>query len=206
LSIKDRTFIRSVFQAEIFDYYSSNECGIIAWECREHSGYHIDSDNIIVELMKNGKPVPPGEEGEVVVTVLDSYAMPFIRYLLGDIAISMNERCRCGRGFPMLKMVTGRSNDCILLSNGRAVSPFLLTCAIEDIPGITKYQIIQEDLNKVKIKIVKNEEMPDVDLLTIEQSIRALLDNTVEVEVLSVEEITRDTKTNKYRTVISLLN
>ncbi len=73
-----------------------------AFECKAHSGYHINNDHVIMEFLKNGKDVNPGESGEVVITGLSNYTMPLIRYKLGDIAVPIKEKCSCGRGFHCL--------------------------------------------------------------------------------------------------------
>lgn len=109
LSKEDREFIGDVFNAEVVDYYSSSDCGLIAWECREHLGYHINNDTLIVELLKNGRNALPGEEGDVIITNLDSYVMPFIRYRIGDLAVPGDSNCSCGRGLPLIKAILERT-------------------------------------------------------------------------------------------------
>jgi phenylacetate-CoA ligase len=109
LTTEDRIYISSIFNTEVFHYYATNECGLIAWECKEHSGYHINSDNVIVEFIKeDGTYAKAGEEGEIVLTNLNSYTMPFIRYRIGDIGIPSDEKCPCERNLPLMKMLTGR--------------------------------------------------------------------------------------------------
>jgi len=109
LSKDDRDFISSVFEAEVIDYYSSTECGLIAWECRKHEGYHINCDNAIVELINDNRKALPGERGEVIVTTLNSYTMPFIRYKIGDIATLSSTFCSCNRTLPLIKTIYKRT-------------------------------------------------------------------------------------------------
>jgi phenylacetate-CoA ligase len=110
LSKEDREFIANIIKADIIDYYSSTECGLIAWECKKHMGYHINSDTIILELVNHkGERVLPEEIGEVLITNLDQYTMPLIRYAIGDYAILSNTPCSCGRTLPLLKAIIGRN-------------------------------------------------------------------------------------------------
>lgn len=186
----DRKFITDVFQAELFDYYACNECGIIAWECKEHSGYHIDSDNVIVEFIKeDGTSVQDGEAGEIVITSLNSYTMPFIRYRLGDVGAPSNEQCPCGRTLPLMKNIVGRSNDYFFLPNGKRVYPFSLMRAVRDIPGISQYQMIQLTKDKVRINIVRNIDFSHKTVLKIEENCKGVLGNNVEITINVVEEI-----------------
>jgi len=189
---QDREFFNSVFKAELIHYYACNECGIIAWECKEHSGYHINSDRMIVEILKeDGTLSNHGEEGEVVVTSLDSHVMPFIRYKVGDIGMLSNEKCPCGRKFPMIKNITGRSNDCISLPNGNIVSSYKLTTAIENFPEVYNYQIIQDKKDRIKVNIVKNERLSPGAIIKIRENFRNILGENIEVLINEVDEIIR---------------
>lgn len=108
LSNEDRSLISNVFNAEVFDYYSSSECGHIAWECRGHCGYHINSESLIVEFIKGDRKALAGEEAEVIITTLDSRAMPFIRYKIGDLAVFSDAKCACDRKLPLIKAILER--------------------------------------------------------------------------------------------------
>ena len=79
-----RTICRA-FGTRVFDFYGANECNLAAWECPQTGHYHVCDDNVVMEIIRNGRSVKEGESGEAVITCLHSYAMPFIRYSLGDI-------------------------------------------------------------------------------------------------------------------------
>ena len=92
----------------VVDIYSCTEAGYLAFSCPEQGNLHVQAESVIVEVLdRAGKPCAPGEEGEVVVTPLLNFAMPLIRYAVGDRAV-VGEPCACGRGLPTLKTV-GRS-------------------------------------------------------------------------------------------------
>ena len=107
-----REMLRSVFQAQVIDIYASEEAGsVIAWECPVCSEYHINSDTVILEILKDGTPAGPDEEGEVVLTNLYNYTMPFIRYRQEDMGVFSAREPLCGRGLPLMKEIKGRSGD-----------------------------------------------------------------------------------------------
>jgi phenylacetate-CoA ligase len=108
---EDRKFLSDTFKAKVIDYYSSAECGLIAWECRKHSGYHINSDNLILELINNSDKATEKQKGEVVITNLNSYTMPFIRYKIGDSVILNDTLCPCGNKLPLIKTIIERTEN-----------------------------------------------------------------------------------------------
>jgi phenylacetate-CoA ligase len=99
---QSREAIEREFGCRVFDKYGAREFSGIAWECDAHSGHHVVAENYIVEILRDGRPAAPGELGEVVITDLNNYCMPFIRYRIGDLAVAMDPRdqCPCGRGLP----------------------------------------------------------------------------------------------------------
>jgi phenylacetate-CoA ligase len=94
---KDRAAIEAAF-GPAFETYGSRETMLIGAECAAHAGMHLSDENLVVEIAHAGQPVADGVAGEVVVTDLHNYAMPFIRYQNGDAATILRGRCICGRG------------------------------------------------------------------------------------------------------------
>lgn len=115
--------IGKVFTAGVFDHYGCREINSIAFECECRTGLHITSEHVIVEVLdEQDRPAPQGAEGELVVTDLDNWAMPFIRYRLGDRASLLGEDCPCKRTLPLMSHVRGRSLDMIRGADGRLVT------------------------------------------------------------------------------------
>ena len=108
-----RKGIETTFQVPVYNRYASRDVHHVAQECSAHEGLHITAENCFVEIVKDGKQVPPGEMGEIVVTRLDNWALPFIRYRTGDLGIMSERVCSCGRGLPLLGKVEGRVQDMI---------------------------------------------------------------------------------------------
>lgn len=158
----NRNFLESFFGCKVYDVYGANEIGSIATECGKRSGLHVKADMVILEVLKNGKPAAAGECGEIVVTGLLNYAMPLIRYRVGDIGILGDEQCPCGRGFPLLRSVEGRIVDCLQLPNGRLVTPKTIATAVQGTPGVSRYQVVQESMNKIKIDLMSGKKDPNV--------------------------------------------
>jgi len=200
---QDREFISSVFKADLFDYYACNECGVIAWECKEHFGYHIDSDNVIVEFIKeDGTEAKAGEEGEIIITSLNSYTMPFIRYKIGDVGVPSDEKCPCGRTLPMMKIIAGRINDCIKLPDNRKICPYILMITMDGIKGVRKYSIHQEEKNKIRIDILQNEDTSPETLMQINKKYKEIFGRDVNVEVTICKEYHRKEE-GKLKTIFS---
>lgn len=155
-----REIMESVFKCEVFDQYGLNDGGAMIMECPTHEGYHVMSEKAVVEIIKDGKKTAPGEQGEIITTDLHNYAMPFIRYATGDLATPTDASCSCGRGLPLVKSIEGRIINSIRLKDGTLLSgvPFqdvFESIELERAGAVRQYQVIQEDINQVVIKIVK---------------------------------------------------
>jgi len=204
LSSIDRRFISSVFQAEIIDYYCCNEIGIVAYECGEHYGYHINNDNVILECVKeDGTLCKSGEEGNLIITGLNRYTMPFIRYRIGDRGVITEKPCYCGRTPPLIETIIGRDNDQIILPDGSVISPHILLSTIINIPGIQAYQIAQREIDRISINIVKDKNFNE-DLIVgrIKKECKNIFDGRMKIEPLIVKEIPKE-KTGKFKVVKS---
>jgi phenylacetate-coenzyme A ligase PaaK-like adenylate-forming protein len=113
-----REVIREAFGAKLTDGYSAEEAGYIAYQCPVHAHYHVHAETVIVEISgEDGHAVPRGEPGHVLITVLHSFAMPLIRYRVGDMAIASGQ-CDCGRTLPVLAQILGRELTTLKLPNG----------------------------------------------------------------------------------------
>ena len=150
-----REVIEEVFGAPIFETYGSREFMLIGAECEHHSGLHLSMENLLVEILNDdGSPTPHGEEGNVVVTDLFNYGMPFIRYVNGDRAVAGFDMCPCGRGLPLLKKVVGRQLDTLETPDGRKIPGEFFPHLIKEFPAIRRFQIVQEKLESITLKLV----------------------------------------------------
>ena len=203
LGPKTRDLINSVFNVDLFDVYGAWESGCMAWECDEHAGYHKNMDTVLMEFVEeNGELVDAGKRGKVVVTNLHSYAMPIIRYELGDFAIPTDEECSCGRGGYLVNMIEGRAGDFVKVPSGGIFSPIVFEFFMERFSEIAHYQIIQEKEDRIAIKMVMGQAFSENTVYRIETELKDILGNDVLIEPKIVEEINKE-KSGKLRSVVS---
>lgn len=153
-----RTIIKEQFGCGAFDKYGSREFSGIAYESDAHDGHLVVAENYIVEILKDGRPAAPGEMGEVVITDLNNFCMPFIRYRVGDLAVAMDhsQPSPCGRGLPRIGRIEGRVQAIIIGTNGNFVPGTFFAHLFKDYDHVvSQYQVIQEVRGKVTLKIVK---------------------------------------------------
>jgi len=197
-----RETIERAFGCPVFDYYGSREVTLQAGECPEHSGYHLAVENGLVEFVRDGKDVAPGELGKIVITDLCNYAMPFIRYETGDLGVLSDEMCPCGRGLPLMKSIEGRTTDILRRDDGGYVSSPGLTVVIKDFRNIKQIQIIQKIIGHVTLKVVKGESYSDKDSELLEQVMKRYLGSNTQIDMCYVDSIPV-TPSGKYRFTIS---
>jgi len=149
-----RQAIADAFGARVFDVYGSSETKEIAWECPA-GGMHVNADVVRLEVLDDaGRTVPAGVEGNLVATLLVNRAMPLIRYRIGDRGSLLAERCECGHSFPLLGVVTGRRADVLVLAGGRRVSPYALTCAMEQVGDVLRYRVTQLEPARLRVSAI----------------------------------------------------
>lgn len=149
-----RGVLAAAFEAPIYDIYGTSETKEIGWECHQ-GGMHLNSDVVRLEVLDDsGRTLPPGVEGNLVATVLVNRAMPLLRYLTGDRGALLSGSCPCGRPSPLLGVVTGRAADVLVLRGGQRISPYALTCALERISGVLRYQVSQLDTARVRVRAI----------------------------------------------------
>ena len=197
-----REMIRSAYQAPVYDFYGSRELGCMAWECAEHSGYHVNIDALIVEIIREGRPVSPEKAGRIVCTGLQSFAMPFIRYDIGDIGVLSSSRCACGRSLPLLKSIEGRADDFLVASDGTLRSPLILTERLKLIPGIKEFRIIQENSSDTTAHVVPDERYSSSTSVALREVMERTMGNSVSIRIELLDTIPVD-RSGKIRSIIS---
>lgn len=205
VSKKTREIINSAFGVNMVDTYATIESGLIAWECHAHRGYHINIDSVVLEFLSNGRQALPGEQGKVVVTNLHSYAMPIIRYELGDVCVPSDDVCSCGSELPLMSIVEGRVDDMICTSSGKVISPNSITNAMEAVKGISQFRVIQEKKDLLLAQIVKGRGFSSDTPRMTQQLLKELVGGEMEVRIQMVDDIPRE-HTGKIRAVISKMS
>jgi phenylacetate-CoA ligase len=160
-------------------------------------------ENVLVEIVdEENRPVAPGQEGRVLLTDLYNYGMPFIRYANGDRAIAGRAACSCGRGLPLLNQVTGRQSDILQTPDGRHVSGLFFPHFLKEFPAVVRYQVVQEQLDRVQLRVVLSAPLSESDQESLEQQVHEVLGPEVRFELLPVESIPL-TKAGKMHVVVN---
>ncbi len=202
----DREYLGRVFGAPVFNRYGCREVGDIANEVPELDGLVVNSDRLFVEVLDgNGNPCAPGEQGEVVVTDLENYGMPLIRYRMGDLARWAPAAAKKAGSypFPVLESVDGRTLDVIRSPNGNRVGGTFWTILLKKYPGIEKFQVVQDSLDKVRILYVRE---PGVtpDLESFRRDIAKRMGPELQVSFVETDQFVHPPGT-KFRLIMSKL-
>jgi len=192
LQCGQRDLLQAHLAGEVFDSYGSREFMNIASECPHHGGYHIASDNLHVEIVDaDGNPVEPGVEGRVVVTDFHNAATPFVRYEVGDTAVMAprDEPCRCGRPFPLLLRIEGRTQD-VIHTRHASVSVLNIQTVLENFAWIEGYQLVQPSRERLVVRLLTRSDLTDERLRPIRAQLTDLLGEMV-VDFERVRELAR---------------
>ena len=151
---KDRDLIGRGFGCPVFDRYGLSEvAGYVAQECHLHQGLHVNSGLAVVEVIKDGQVCGPGETGRLVVTNLHNHGMPFIRYDTGDLA-TIGDSCACGRAFPVLARIEGRSANWVITESAPVSwTRFLWPLETMNITSVEHYQFVQTAVGNLTLLV-----------------------------------------------------
>ncbi|WP_223701282.1 phenylacetate--CoA ligase family protein [Sutcliffiella deserti] len=207
-----REKVETVFKTKVFNRYGSREVADVACDCEKHEGLHVSMGTHYVELIKNdGDIAAPGETGEVIVTSLSNFAMPLLRYKIGDLAVWSENECSCGRGLPLFKEITGRTTDVFVREDGGIVDPAYFIHIVGVVlfdEWIERFQVVQEEKSLVKILIVLKDETKDplikykANLDQMKEKIQLVMGKQCQVDIEFTEDIP-PLPSGKYRYTIS---
>jgi phenylacetate-CoA ligase len=149
---------REVWNVPVADVYSADEVGYIALQCPEHEHYHVQSEGVLVEVLdEHNRPCEFGQVGRVVVTPLHNFAMPLVRYELGDYA-EVGEPCDCGRGLPVLRRIMGRVRNMLVTASGERYWPAFGSRQFAEVaPTVRQHQFVQKSLDRIEARLVTTE-------------------------------------------------
>ncbi|NLE77829.1 MAG: phenylacetate--CoA ligase family protein [Chloroflexi bacterium] len=203
---QQRQVIQAAFGCPVYDAYGG-EAMEAAAQCPQQAGgqggYHINAESILVEVVDDaGRPLPPGRPGQLVLTNLDNYAMPFIRYNIQDVGALSAERCPCGRGLPVLESVEGRLTDTLVTPAGKVLVVHFFTLLLMRAEGIDHYQVVQERPERMVLRLVPNAHYNEAEEARLLAEVRRYVGPDVQVAVERVAEIPL-TRTGKRRFFVS---
>jgi phenylacetate-CoA ligase len=191
-----RQLIGEYFQAPIGNRYGPREFNSYnALSCPESpEHFHINTELVVWETVReDGAQAAPGEMGRVLLTDLHNYAQPFIRYDTGDMAVAGASSCACGRGFPLVKQIDGRSTECLRTPSGRSLSPVALGQYLfvsrDYLGSVRHYQMIVEGPQKASLLVVPTENFDRETQDRLRSDLFQFLGGEMSVAVQTVEEI-----------------
>lgn len=203
VTLEMRKVMEEAYRCRVFEEYSTVENVLFASEC-EAGKLHVNPDVGLVEILRpDGTPCPPGEVGEVAATCLMKTYQVFIRYRLGDLAAWDPDPCSCGRSMPVIHEVIGRIEDVVVGPDGRQMVRFHGIFVNQ--PHVREGQIIQEAIDRIRVKVVATDDFGSDDVRDIQHRIHQRLGSEVGVFVERVDTIPR-TRAGKFQAVISKLN
>jgi phenylacetate-CoA ligase len=205
VSSEARRLARRTFKAEIADLYGASETGLIACQCPDCGLYHVCDETTLVEVLRDdGTPCREGETGRIVLTPLYGYAMPLIRYEIGDFATRGPEQARCGRGLSSLLSIVGRYRNAFLLRDGRVVNPYANAAQIGEYLSYRQIQIVQIDYDRIEIRYVPDDVARAPNLAGLETLMRRLVDPAVSVTAVPVDRF-EPHPSGKFEETVSLI-
>lgn len=197
VSTELRQLCRETLGVPIHDGYTAVELGCIALQCPAHEHYHVQAEGMLVEVLDpSGRPCASGEVGEIVITALHNFAMPLIRYAIGDLA-RMGEPCECGRGLPVLAQVLGRTRNLVVLPSGERRWANFGAKAFGQVTSLIQYQIVQRTVDVIEVKLVTRRPLTAAELGNLRESIQSNLGRHFDVQFTYHERIPRS-ESGKY--------
>jgi len=190
LSAKTRQTLREVWDVPVIDCYSATEIGIMSHQCPENETQHVQVENVRIEVLDDDDiPCKPGAIGRVVVTTLNNFATPLIRYEIGDYA-EVGEPCTCGRTLPVLNRILGRHRNLCVLKNGERFYPEMRE-SMAKFPHILQFQAHQKTLEDIDLRIVAARSFTAEEREEVQSVLQKKLHYPFNVNITEVDDIPR---------------
>jgi phenylacetate-CoA ligase len=176
-----RATIERCFGVPVYNRYGSREVGLMGTECSCHSGLHLPLDKHIETLDFSTKKPVYGEEGTVAVTLYSNYAMPLIRYEIGDVGILDQGSCSCGVNTPKFRKILGRSSDFIVAPSGKLIHGEYFTHIFYGRRNVGQFQFVQQTPTHFMVRIVRNGQLDGLQIDQIRNDISQVLGEQAEL-------------------------
>ncbi len=197
-----RELIGDAFGAPVANEFGSRDIGFTAHETPQDQML-LMSESIILEVLdEQGYPVEPGNTGEAVMTALESFAQPFIRYRTGDIVRASNELCQAGRGLHVIAEVLGRTTDFVVRSDGTIMHALAVIYVLRAVEGVGEFKIVQHTVRDIEVMVTPNARWQEAGRIEIESGLRKRLGEDIRVDLRLVDNIPPEAS-GKHRYVIS---
>ena len=200
-----RERITEAFGCRVVDMYGCQEAGLLATECPDGHGHHVCAESVLLEILReDGTPAPAGETGRVVLTSLHNFAMPLIRYAIGDYAALHDGPCPCGRALPLLTKIFGRSANLFVFPDG---SRRMLGVSLDEIRrflGFESLQIVQHRIDEIEVRYVPLSDTAPADGEGLEAYFRTILNPQARVTLTPLSVLARE-KSGKFEIMKCLI-
>lgn len=198
-----RQVIEDRFACRVFDYYALAERAVFSHECNRHQGHHVAMEYGLAEVVdEHGAPAPRGSAGRLVGTTLHNKAMPLLRYVTNDITALRTTACECGRGLELMDDVTTKAEDLLTLTDGRLISPSVLTHPFKPLDCIEGSQIVQTAPDAVTVRLIPGAAYTTAHTRHLVGELQQRLGDGVRIDVRMVERL-ETSPTGKFKWVIS---
>lgn len=203
LTASTKKKIEESFNCKVYNHYGSMEFNRIAWECKKREGLHMDIDSLAIEFIKDNEHVSFNERGKIIITNLNNFFFPLIRYDQGDVGIPIEHKCSCGRSLPLIKELLGRDNDFIMLKNKELLSPITFDVALSKFSEILQFKLVQKKIDRFDLFIIKSKNFSDRIKEKVEDNLKKILkSDNIDINYKFVNDIQRSSG-GKLRSIVS---
>lgn len=157
LTDQSRQMIESKLNTKVFDKYGSREFSGIAYECGFGEGMHVQWESYIIEVLRGNRLAKPGEIGEIVITDLNNFSVPLVRYRIGDLGSWIpKSSCECGRSSPKIGRIVGRTQALVLVADDIWLPGTFFAHFFKEYETLVgQFQIIQTVPSSFTLKAIK---------------------------------------------------
>jgi phenylacetate-CoA ligase len=181
-----RALIEGGFDTKVYDKYGAREFSGIAYQCGRSPDHHVMDESYLVEILVEDRPARPGEIGEIVITDLNNFSVPLIRYRIGDLAVAVDNSvpCACGRHLSRIGRIEGRTHAIVYCANGTWLPGSFFLHFFKDYEhAIRFFQIVQEQRGAFTLKIVKNRRYTEPEMDAIMMELRKFVGDDTKVDI-----------------------
>ncbi len=175
-----RKEIEKYFGCKTFNRYGSREFGSIAHECEQRTGLHIHPARLYVETDENG---------ELLVTDLNNFATPFIRYAIGDAGQITDANCPCGRNYQSIVELQGRCHDIIKTKSGKLLPGQFWTTLSRSVPGVEEFQLVQKNPELIEMRIIVNSKYKDENESKFHHKLHTIVGDEIKLDIVKVNRL-----------------
>ena len=196
--------IRQAMHCKVYAYYGCGECNSMGYQCQQGDAYHIPEEHVVLEVEPEVGHTDLLETGQVLITDLDNYAMPLVRYQNGDYMTLGDTDCVCGRSLRLIAKLEGRTHEFLLNASRGLISGGICDSILGNIGSIREFQVRQDGLEHIRVLVVPCRKLTEEENGYIRKSFRHYLGETMDVEIQIVDSIPR-TKAQKLQTAVNEL-